>query len=248
MTYAEFLLIYLILPVCALIGFSLWMRKRGEFTNIDVRRHWIGVAVLALIAFFWTTPWDNYLIARGVWDSPEERILGRLGYVPIEEYAFFVLMPLFNGVILLMLLGRGVRVGGSCHLPRHHLRIVALCMAALAMAGGFAALMFSRGAYLGMILVWFVPPLLIQWFYDPRTLVREKRVVFLGTLVPTFYFGLADRYALANGIWEISDTMITGLHLWDVPIEELLFFATTSLLLAQGLVLWHNLHKPVLAT
>jgi lycopene cyclase domain-containing protein len=113
MTYAEFLLIYLILPVCALIGFSLWMRKRGEFTNIDVRRHWIGVAVLALIAFFWTTPWDNYLIARGVWDSPEERILGRLGYVPIEEYAFFVLMPLFNGVILLMLLRRGVRVGGS---------------------------------------------------------------------------------------------------------------------------------------
>jgi lycopene cyclase domain-containing protein len=248
MTYAEFLLIFLILPLCVLFGLSVWMKKRGCLSKINVRRHWVGVALLALIAFVWTTPWDNYLISRGVWDSPEERILGRWGYVPIEEYAFFVLMPLLNGVTLLILLRLGVGVDGSCYLPRHRLRMGAMFVTALVMAGGFIALMFPRGTYLGMIVVWFTPPLLIQWCYDPCALVQEKRVVILGTLIPTFYFGLADRFAIENGIWKISDGTITGLYLLNVPIEELLFFATTSLLLAQGLVLWHNLRNPVSAT
>lgn len=220
------------------------MRKRGGLGAIGVRHHLTGVAILTLIAFVWTTPWDNYLIFRGVWDSPPDRILGRIGYVPLEEYAFFILMPFFNGAVLLLLLAHRKEPPRPCHSSRQGLRVLALTVAALLTSGGVLALVFPSGTYLGLILVWFTPPLLIQWFFDPVVLIRGRKIVLAGTLIPSIYFGLADSFAIGSGIWEISSTLTTGVKIFNLPLEELLFFVVTSLLLAQGLVLWHSLRPP----
>ncbi|MEX1048332.1 MAG: lycopene cyclase domain-containing protein, partial [Akkermansiaceae bacterium] len=84
----------------------------------------------------------------------------------------------------------------------------------------------------------------IQWFFDPAVLIRERKFVIIGTLIPSIYFGLADSFAIGSGIWEISSTLTTGVKIFNLPLEELLFFVVTSLLLAQGLVLWHSLRPP----
>jgi lycopene cyclase domain-containing protein len=241
MTYADFLFRFLVLPSVALMGCSLVLRRRGCFHPIDHRYHWCGIAILALIAFVWTTPWDNYLIARGVWDSPADRVLGRIFYVPIEEYAFFVLMPIFNGALIFFFLGLLPKSGSTWRVAQKWERAVAVLFGGVIFCVGLYALRYESGTYLGLILVWFTPPLLIQWLFDPSALLRGWRIVFLGTLLPAVYFGVADSYAIHQGIWEISATSTTGAGVANLPIEELLFFATTSLLLAQGIVLWHSL-------
>ncbi|NBB78707.1 MAG: lycopene cyclase domain-containing protein [Verrucomicrobia bacterium] len=246
MTYAAFILLFLIVPSGLLIAVSAWLRRQGGLTRIDLRYHWRGVAMLALIAFVWTTPWDNYLIATGVWDSPSDRILFRVGYVPIEEYAFFVLMPILNGAIISFLLndGRLPLTKSTCREKQTWQRIVLFFLGALSLLGGWGLLQNPDGVYLGLILIWFTPPLMIQWLFDPGGLFRGKWTVAVGTLIPLLYFGLADRLAIGQGIWKISETYTTGYGLPNLPIEEIIFFGVTSLLLVQGLVLWHGLKPP----
>jgi lycopene cyclase domain-containing protein len=48
-------------------------------------------AILATVAFVWTTPWDNYLVKSGVWGyGNNDRVLYVIGFVPVEEYCFFI--------------------------------------------------------------------------------------------------------------------------------------------------------------
>jgi len=243
MTYAEFLLWFLVVPILVLIGATRWLQRRGRFAEVDSRYHWRGVAILAVIAFVWTTPWDNYLIARGVWDSPPDRIIGKIGYVPLEEYAFFLLMPIFNGALIYWLLPGLPRASAISRTGQKWQRVSVVLIAGILFSGGLYALAHERGTYLGLILVWFTPPLLIQWLFDPGALLRGRNVVLWGTLLPTLYFALADSFAIGQGIWVIASTPTTGLELLGLPFEEILFFAITSLLLAQGLVLWYGLRQ-----
>ena len=66
---------------------------------------WPPWAVLwghVLIALIWTTPWDNYLVATRVWWYDPALVTGlTLGWVPIEEYTFFVVQTLMAGLWLL---------------------------------------------------------------------------------------------------------------------------------------------------
>ena len=63
MTYAEFILIFLIVPAARAHRLAYWLQRRGRMRRVETKYHWLGVGILALIAFVWTTPWDNYLIA-----------------------------------------------------------------------------------------------------------------------------------------------------------------------------------------
>lgn len=44
--------------------------------------------MLPTIAFVWTTPWDNEIVRNGAWTYPPSCVLAKVGYVPVEEYAF----------------------------------------------------------------------------------------------------------------------------------------------------------------
>ena len=60
---------------------------------------WPGEVVLAMVAILgivvaFTSPWDNWAVAQGIWDFPSERIRFRIGKLPIEEYAFFIIQSM----------------------------------------------------------------------------------------------------------------------------------------------------------
>ena len=95
MTYSQFLILFVCIPLC-LLGWRLRRRLR----RIDA----LMLVALTLIAVVYTTPWDNYLVATGVWYYDHRLVLNwTLGYVPIEEYTFFVLQTFLTGLFGLWL-------------------------------------------------------------------------------------------------------------------------------------------------
>jgi lycopene cyclase domain-containing protein len=154
--------------------------------------------------------------------------------VPVEEYLFFLLQPVLTGLWVLLLLhadplpaatGRGARwVGASAYLA-----------AALL---GVAALGWTAGTYLGLILAWAAPVLAAQWGYAGEALWARRRVWLLGTGAPTLYLWAADAAAIRDGIWRISGAHTLGPSLAGLPLEEALFFLVTNLLVVQGLLLF----------
>ena len=100
MTYLAFHALF-ILPPIAVLALAL----RGRLAAIHLRAG-LFLAILPLIALVYTTPWDNYLVWRGVWVYGPDRVIGTIGWVPIEEYLFFLLQPLLTGLWLYAVLAR----------------------------------------------------------------------------------------------------------------------------------------------
>lgn len=224
MTYLTFHLVFILPPLLLL----------GLLSPPWGGRVW-AYLLMPLIALLYTTPWDNYLVYRGVWGYPEERVLLRIGYVPLEEYLFFLLQPLLAGALLHRLAGappppaRGLaRVAGG----GAFLLLTALGVLLLALG--------ERWLYLGLILAYFSPVFLLQWAFGGDILWAWRRALLLGVLLPTVYLWGADLFAIRDGIWRIADGYTTGLKPLGLPVEEMLFFLWTNLAVVQGLLLaWH---------
>lgn len=238
MTYLQYHLIFIVPVLLALL--LLTARRRGPLAGAyqtNDRWTWGWFWLLPLIAFVYTTPWDNYLVFREVWTYPPERVLGRVGYVPYEEYAFFVLQTLISGLFLLWLLRRSgasaatapaaglVRWGGA-----------ALLMA-LALVGALC-LREERTLYLGLILAWAMPVLAGQWAFGGDLILGRARTFWAAVLLPTLYLWFTDAFAIWQGIWHISERYTVGLYAGPLPFEEALFFLVTNLLVVTGLMLF----------
>ena len=96
MKYSKFLLVF-VAPVVIVSAILALPRMN--------KREWFAVITLPILAVVWTTPWDNYLVASGVWRYDPKKVWNViLGYVPLEEYLFFVLQSLavaFPTILLL---------------------------------------------------------------------------------------------------------------------------------------------------
>jgi len=232
MTYLQFHLVFT-LPPLLLLAFLTWRAfQQGRVSRAGL----VALGVHVLLALLYTTPWDNYLVSRGVWGYGEDRVLFTLGWVPLEEYLFFIIQTLLTGLWLLFLRRR---LGGAAEAPREvpWVRVVgALFWLGLA-AVGVLALGTGKGTYFGLIAAWAAPVLALQWGFGGDLLVQRPRVLVPGFLVPTLYLWLADRLALGAGIWWISPELSSGLHIFGLPVEEALFFLLTNLLVVFGMLL-----------
>ena len=234
MTYFQFHLVFLLPPL-----FLLWWYGRKHAFLSSAKAIW-SLVVITIIAFVYTTPWDNFLVLNGVWGYGEGRVLGTLGYVPVEEYIFFILQPLLTGLWLYRFLpvnpqpAQVSRYAGTAHwmgtLVYTYLSLVGLLM-----------LQYESTYYMALILVWACPVLAFQWAYGGDHLWTNKSTFLWAVMLPTLYLWLADRLAIGMGIWYISEQFTTGFHLFGLPIEEALFFLITNLLVVQGLML--SVHK-----
>jgi lycopene cyclase domain-containing protein len=103
MTYFGFLGIFLVPPIVLLL-----VLLRGRLGRSQVA----ALALVVVLALAYTTPWDNYLVIRGVWTFDRARIAERFIWrVPLEEYLFYVLQVLMSGLFTLWLLTRRSRPG-----------------------------------------------------------------------------------------------------------------------------------------
>lgn len=227
LSYLEFLVAFVLVPVAALLvaGPRLAPERRPTAR--------LGMTIIIAMAVAYTTPWDNYLVASGVWEYAEGSVLWRIGYAPAEEYAFIVSQAVLTALWLYRLdLPRAVRPAGRRARVAGTLAYLALAVAGLALLDG-------RGFYLGAILAWAAPVLALQWAVGGHYLWAVRRRVVLAVGVPTLYLWVIDRVAIAWGLWRFSATQTTGLTLLGLPVEEATFFLVTNVLVVQGLVLFH---------
>jgi lycopene cyclase domain-containing protein len=230
LTYAGFHLLF-VLPPIALLILALGLADRIARPREAIA----GVALLTAIATVYTTPWDNYLIAQGVWTYAEGAVLVRLWRAPIEEYAFFVLQPVLAGLWFLWL---GYAPGPECAVGVRARLLGAGVWLGVA-AGGAWLLGVPGGLYLGAIAVWAAPIAALQWMLGGPVLWRNRRLLALAIVVPTLYLSLIDRIAIELGIWRLLPAHMTGINLLGLPIEEGVFFLVTTTLVVQGLILFH---------
>ena len=207
---------------------------------------WWGLAAHVGLALVYTTPWDNYLVARGIWGYPDGRVWFTIGYVPIEEYLFFVLQTVLTGLALFTVLRarpdghdgagrRGPPEPGATSGMRRRLGGAALLL--VAAGAGAVALGTESGTYLGLIVVWALPVVAVQWLFGGDLLLRRWRSVAPAIALPTAWLWFADRLAIGAEIWWISPELTVGWTPFGLPVEEATFFLVTNVMVVFGLSL-----------
>jgi lycopene cyclase domain-containing protein len=250
MTYFGFLIRFVVIPIILLMGFLALARLRGKMLPPYLRDlpGWVTILVHVFLAVVWTTPWDNYLVATGVWYYDPELVTGIvLGWVPIEEYTFFVVQTIMTGLWLLLLAHLLPQVSWP-PARRGAFRIWAAAILGIVWAIGVGFLIFDwgPGAYLGLELGWMLPPIILQLAVGADTLWHQRRLVLAALLPATLYLAATDALAIGSGTWTIDPAQSTGVMLGALPVEELIFFTLTNTLIVFGMTLLLS-YKTVLA-
>lgn len=230
-TYVEFHALFVVPALAVLVG-AVGLRSRR--TASDVRP--LAVAVIALVAMLYTAPWDNYLILRGVWSYGTDSVAAVVWHAPVEEYLFILLQPMV-AALWLHLISPGVPPDDATVVSRRD-RAVGVAAGTCVALVGVALLTSASTFYLGAILAWSGPVLALQWAVGWPYLLARWRTYLVGITAPTLYLWIADRVALASGVWILSERYTTGLSLLGLPIEEALFFLVTNAFVIQGLLLY----------
>lgn len=237
MTYLQFHFVFTLPAILVLAILFARMRSRW-----DSKRSVFFLFLLAIIAFTYTTAWDNYLVFKGIWWYGEDRVLGTIGYVPIEEYMFFILQPFLTGLwfYLMLAVNKERPVGSNKEL---HRRIGGMVFLAT-LVGGWLLMQFDAGLYMGLIIIWAGPVIGGQWWYAGSWIWASRKFWLLSVGIPTLYLWVADRIAIGLGIWTISEQYTLGPKLFGLPLEEATFFLVTNILVVQGLIMFLHIGDP----
>jgi lycopene cyclase domain-containing protein len=103
-------------------------------------------------------------------------------------------------------------------------------------------MMESRWAYMIHLLAWAVPFIVLQLgllahHFRSRT-GAVLRAVLPPALVVGTYLAVADHLAIRVGIWNFGEGKHLGVYVAGVPLEEILFFLLTSVMVSLGLTLF----------
>jgi lycopene cyclase domain-containing protein len=240
MTYFQFLIRFILPPLLILLGLNRLGRQKHLPHRLSAFHPLSVILAHVLAALVYTTPWDNYLVATGVWWYHLDLVAGiTLGWVPIEEYIFFILQTLMTGLWFTWLARKNVPSSTSIRQTPGLRWSFTLALGAIWLVSvGMIAASWQPGTYLGLILIWALPPVMLQTAFGADILLQEWRLVLPGVLIPTLYLSLADSLAIRAGTWTISPDQTTGIHLpGGLPLEEFIFFLTTNLLVVFGTTL-----------
>jgi lycopene cyclase domain-containing protein len=229
LTYLDFHLLFVLPPMVALGAFAIY-REEAWWGP----RPLSGLAIVLFLAFVYTTPWDNLLIAEGVWWYGEGTTSIRLWQAPVGEYLFFMLQPVLTALWLFQFPAIRER---SLRIPAG-VRAVGVVAGLAVSAAGYVLIGTDATFYLGAILLWSGPILAIQWGFGWPYVWEIRRTALAALAVPTLYYWLIDRIAIGLGIWVISDTHTVGVGLFGLPVEEALFFLMTNLFVVQCLYMY----------
>lgn len=241
MKYFGFLARFVVVPLL-IMRVLLWFHRRNDKNLPDELQSWDEETVLlghVAVAVAYTTPWDNYLVANKVWSYDPDLVTGlTLGYVPIEEYSFFVLQSLMTGS-LTGLLARYIPADAPDGNTYPLARTIATSGLGMVWAASMVGLVNDRRNYLSLILAWALPPIMLQVGFGGDILWRHRKLLAASILPATAYLGATDSLAIESGTWAINPENTVGVDVVSkhLPFEELLFFFITNVLLAFGVTL-----------
>jgi putative membrane protein len=103
---------------------------------------------------------------------------------------------------------------------------------------------WTPGRYLALILAWALLPVILQVAFGADLLLSNWKRVIMIVLFPTLYLWWVDALAIASGTWTIDPRQITGFKWGVLPLEEMLFFLMTNLIIAFGMTLMLSPDSP----
>ncbi|THW55265.1 Lycopene beta-cyclase, partial [Aureobasidium pullulans] len=223
---------------------ALTLLYRPLLTRLDVYK----ILFLITIAVVSTTPWDSYLIRTRIWSYPENAVIGpKVFDIPLEELFFFVIQT-YNTSILYLLLSKPTF--HPVYLRRQekndrwkYMKLAGQLLLGLLMKKAITLIREEgAGTYMGLILAWAVPFLLLLWSLAYQFILGLPITnTLLPILLPTLYLWIVDTLALRRGTWVIESGTKLGTHLWPgLEIEEAVFFLLTNTLIVFGLVAFDN--------
>lgn len=161
---------------------------------------------------------------------------------------FFFVIQTFNTTLLYLILSKPIL--HPVYLVKEgdgdqwrYIKVIGQVVAALTIKQGAQYVRDGGGkTYLGLILVWAFPFLLLLWSLAYQFLVKLPATsTALPILLPTLYLWVVDTLALKRGTWVIESGTKTGWVLWPgLEIEEAVFFLLTNCLIVFGLVAFDN--------
>jgi lycopene cyclase domain-containing protein len=162
-----------------------------------------------------------------------------LGYVPIEEYTFFVVETILSGLWWWFL---ARRLSPPANEFKANKVLVYLSTGVLTFTWLIFTYLFFFGAaewtYLSITLFWALPPLIIQILFGADILWHYRKLVFWSIVIPGMYLSLMDIVALQETTWSISPSQTTGILFFGIlPLEEVLFFFITNIMITFGITL-----------
>ncbi len=242
MTYFAFLGWCVGIPLLILAGLT-WRDQRQHKPLPRTLQSWPAAAVMlahVIVAILYTTPWDNYLVATRVWWYDPQLVTGIiLGWVPLEEYTFFVLQTVLAS-LWVTFLARRLSIYPMPPAPfGNQLRLISTSLVGIVWLASVVILVagWQPGTYLGLELVWALPPILLQLAFGADILWRYRAIVMWGIAVPALYLSAGDTFAIGAGVWTIDPMQSTNVVIAGLPIEEFIFFLLTSTLVVFGTVL-----------
>jgi lycopene cyclase domain-containing protein len=243
MTYFGFLGVFLCIPIAILALIAWWDERRGRKLPA-VLSSWSPYAVIAaicVVALVYTTPWDNYLVATRVWWYHPELVTGIvIGWVPIEEYTFFVLQPILTGLWLVFLARRLSPPPLAITTP-HAARQRWVGLAALTVLWVISVVILFMGkqplTYIALLLAWALPPLMLQVGFGGDILWHYRKLILLTIIPVTVYLCVADAIAIESGTWTINPEQSVNFFVGGLPVEEIVFFFVTNVMITVGTTL-----------
>ncbi|WP_206885767.1 lycopene cyclase domain-containing protein [Alicyclobacillus mali (ex Roth et al. 2021)] len=248
MTYFGFLLRFIVAANAVLWVARAALRRAG-------REGWVARMVrqspgrmtgyfglLAAVILLYTTPWDGALIHLGVWAYARQRVWGlTLDGVPWEEILFYLLQSALVAQCFDLATAFRPRTAWARRQPTRqqaYVPVIALWMGlGFVMLGSVYVLLnrWTHFTYLAMLVPWILLPLAVQASYGFDGIAAQAGPVAISTVAPPLYLSICDGIAIHSGIWFFHPERITDIRLGDVPIEEILFFSGSSLIVATSL-------------
>nr|BBU53367.1 carotenoid synthase/cyclase [Acyrthosiphon pisum] len=193
------------------------------------------IAFISAIAFVYTTPWDNYVVYSDAWNYPLDRVLATIGYVPIEEYMFFIIQTVLTSLWALLCVRWSTPCLNFNYDKRSYqlIRWVPITILAIVTIVGYKLVIPGQGTfYLGCILCWVSPVIIFLWYGAGNFFVKKIIPSTFAIVVPSLYLCWIDQLALKENVWHINEK--TSLNIFivdDLPIEEAFFFFVVNLII-----------------
>jgi len=238
MTYLQFHLLFNV-PLLFLLS----LLAGGALLNTGILAP-IGLVLVIVVLF--TTPWDNYAAWRGIWGFKEGRYLVKWGYLPMEEYLFFVIQSI-QAILLTLIVTAWLPDLPSLTSPWPLLSpaslVIGLSISAVFLfigwRWGLPLPRFSKWQYAWHLFFWFGLVVALQWWAGWPILLPRWPILLAVTLLLGTWLTLADIVAVRKGIWFFDERLITGKRVARIlPWEEAAFFYLTSLIVSQSLLLF----------
>ena len=250
MTYFGFLAQFVGIPILIFAALN-WLDGRQGKRVPQSLTSWPAspiIIALVFVAVAYTTPWDNYLVATRVWWYDESLVTGiTLGWVPIEEYTFFVVQTIMTGLFTVWLMRRmpvaqPVDAVTSLRIRYWSTGIAGVIWLAsvvlLALTFIYPNSFWTHGTYLALEVSWGLIPIMLQFIIGADLLWKHRYTVITGTAVTWLYLSGTDMLAIQSGTWTINPEQSLPILIAGIlPIEEAIFFLITNVLVIFGLTL-----------